>query len=79
MPVAKRRSQKKEAPEEKPIPIRCRCGLDPIPVKIKGGGYIVSCRDPLNCVGNFITFRHTTEGAAIKEWNNLIRNRGENK
>lgn len=55
MPVAKMR-KKKDTPKEKPIPCRCKCGKVGIPVKLKGG-WIVSCPDPENCSGNFMTLR----------------------
>ena len=71
MAIAKKKS-KKQDPEDKPRPLRCKCGLDPCIVKLKGG-YVVSCPDPVNCVGNFLTYRKSTEKAAIEEWNNLIR------
>lgn len=70
-------TQKKD-PKEKPVPLLCKCRREPAVVKLKGG-YIVSCRDPVNCVGNFWTYRKSTEDAAIKAWNNLIRYGGENK
>lgn len=72
MAIAKK-SRKKEPPEEI-LPVRCRCGKIGVPVKLKGG-WIVSCPDPENCVGNFLTYRKSTEKAAIKEWNNIIRYR----
>lgn len=75
MAIAKKKSPKKKPPE-KPIPLRCKCGKMGVPVKLKGG-WIVSCPDPLNCVGNFLTYRKSTEIAAIEEWNNLIRYGGE--
>lgn len=75
MAIAKKKAPKKE-PAEKPQPLRCKCGKLGALVKLKGG-WIVSCPDPLNCVGNFLTCRKSTEKAAIEEWNNLIRYGGE--
>ena len=34
---------------------------------------MISCPDPENCVGNFRTAWHSSEDAAIVEWNTLIR------
>lgn len=34
---------------------------------------MVSCPDPENCVSNFRTAWHSSEDAAIKEWNTLIQ------
>jgi hypothetical protein len=72
MPVRKTSSTKKKKVEEKPVPIRCKCGLYPCIVKLKGG-YVVSCRDPVNCVGNFMTYKKSTEDGAVLAWNDLIR------
>lgn len=63
--------QKKEK-KEKPVPICCICGKKGIPVKFRSKK-MVSCQDPENCVGNFRTAWHSSEDAAIVEWNTLIQ------
>lgn len=69
------KAQKKK---EAPTPSLCRCGLEPCVVKVKGG-YVVSCRDPVRCVGNFLTYRRSTVSKEIEEWNNLIIYGGEKR
>ena len=78
MPVAKRRETRKKKTEDKPVPLPCKCGRDPAIVKLRGG-YVVSCSDPLNCCGNFMTYRKKLETQAIIAWNDRIRYGGENR
>lgn len=75
MAIAKRRSKEKTT-KEQIFPIRCKCGLDPIVVKSKHGK-MVSCRDPMNCCGNYRTLWKRTEKEAIETWNSFIRYGGE--
>ena len=69
-------TKKESKQKEKAIPLVCKCGKSPCVVKLKGG-YIVSCKDPEKCTGNFWTYRKPTEDAAVKAWNDLIRYGGE--
>ena len=57
--------------KEKPVPICCICGKKG--VTVESDQKMVSCQDPENCVGNFRTVWHSSEDAAIAEWNTLIR------
>ena len=57
--------------KEKPVPQKCICGREAITVK-KGSKKMVTCPDPLNCVGNFRTTWNGSAESAITEWNGLI-------
>lgn len=63
--------QKKEK-KEKPVPICCVCGCMGVTVKCRSKK-MVSCADPMNCVGNFRTAWYSSEESAIVEWNTMIR------
>lgn len=57
--------------KEKPVPQKCICGREAV-VVIMRGKKMVSCHDPLNCIGNPRTMWHGHEESAIIEWNGLI-------
>ena len=61
----------KEKENEKPVPICCVCGRNGVVVEFKKRR-MVSCSDPENCVGNFMTGWNRSEDAAVEEWNTLI-------
>lgn len=57
--------------KEKPVPVCCICGKQGVTVRSRAKK-MVSCPDPVNCVGNFRTKWNSSEDAAIVEWNTLI-------
>ena len=78
MAITKRRSSPKKKEKEKLTPVRCRCGAAGITVKTRLGK-MVTCSDPVNCIGNYRTLWRSSEEVAILEWNNLIKYGGEMK
>ena len=56
--------------EEKEAPRVCVCGSNPVTVKYKRK-YMVTCPDTIRCAAR--SRWHTSEQAAIKEWNNTGR------
>lgn len=61
----------KEGKKEKLVPVRCVCGRAGVTVRF-GSKKMVSCADPMNCVGNLRTCWHSSIDNAIMEWNVLI-------
>lgn len=62
-------AQKSKEEKEAPLCV-CVCGKNPVTVKYNRK-YMVSCPDTIRCAAR--SRWHTSEAAAIKEWNNTGR------
>lgn len=61
----------KETKKEKEVPALCMCGRQGIVCKMRSKK-MVSCPDPINCIGNFRTMWMRSEDDAIREWNIML-------
>lgn len=77
MAIRKSKPKEKKA-DDKPTPRRCPCGRSAVLVSARGCGKMVTCPDPLECVGNYRTPWFKTELQAINYWNDFtIKNGGK--
>lgn len=68
----------KKEPEQKPTPRRCPCGKLCVLVSARGCGKMITCPNPMACVGNYRTPWFKTELQAINYWNDVtIKNGGK--
>ena len=68
----------KKEPKEKPTPLRCPCGKLGALVSARGCGKMITCPEPMACVGNYRTPWFKTELQAINYWNDVtIKNGGK--
>lgn len=57
--------------KRKETPKNCVCGKPAVVVETRGGK-MITCPNPMNCLGNIRTRWNRHEATAIAEWNNLI-------
>ena len=63
---------KRTEKKEKPIPIRCVCGMQAAIIHFKGKK-MVSCSNLEKCIANLRTPWLGSEDQAIENWNTTIR------
>lgn len=63
--------------KEKPIPVLCTCGRQPVVAKARGRGWIVACPAVRGCFNNRTSGFWPTEAEAVENWNLAIRERME--
>ena len=70
--ATKKTAQPPKKKKEKPTPVPCLCGRQPVAAKAKGRGWIVACPAIVSCPHCPSSGAWPKEDQAVEKWNTTI-------